>query len=251
MKVLYIDTENGYKTLGSKQDIQDMFGYPMLQPSSYDKFVSIMGQIFEPVIKNVEQKIGNLVVKDHQEIWSPKGGTEIDALIVDTGTELIKKLARQLQGMKKKLDYSEWAQIKDRSDKLMNMLNTIESHVVFNCHAKPDKDDDLGIIMYSPNLEGSTRNDVAKWFDFVFYTTTVTTKSGAKEFHWVTCRDERYPHAKDRSGVLDPVIPQDYAMVFAAAEERGWDTVKVLIIGSPGSGKTLSLKTMVTNSEVT
>jgi len=32
--------------------------------------------------------------------------------------------------------------------------------------------------------------------------------------------------------------------VFDAVKKKGWDTAKVLIIGEPGSGKTLSLRTL-------
>ena len=37
---------------------------------------------------------------------------------------------------------------------------------------------------------------------------------------------------------------QGYTKLFDAAKQKGWDGAKILIIGSPGSGKTLSLKTI-------
>ena len=38
---------------------------------------------------------------------------------------------------------------------------------------------------------------------------------------------------------------QDFQLVINAANEAGFDGCKILVIGSPGSGKTYSLKTLV------
>ena len=43
---------------------------------------------------------------------------------------------------------------------------------------------------------------------------------------------------------LDAEIPQDYNIVMNAVNKTGWDGAKILIVGSPGSGKTLSLRTL-------
>ena len=39
-------------------------------------------------------------------------------------------------------------------------------------------------------------------------------------------------------------MPQDYQLVIEAAKKKGFEGAKILIIGSPGSGKTLSLQTI-------
>jgi len=44
--------------------------------------------------------------------------------------------------------------------------------------------------------------------------------------------------------LLDNEIPQDYNAIFNAVKESGWDSAKILIIGEPGSGKTMSLNTL-------
>ena len=40
-------------------------------------------------------------------------------------------------------------------------------------------------------------------------------------------------------------MKQDYREVIAAAKKKGFEGAKILVIGSPGSGKTYSLQTLV------
>ena len=80
---------------------------------------------------------------------------------------------------------------------------------------------------------------------FVFYTKTILKNSGEREYSWITKRCETYDHAKDRTGLLEPEIDQDYQLVNDAANKKGFDGVKILIIGAPGSGKTFSLQTLI------
>tara|TARA_R110002020_G_scaffold93845_1_gene226347 strand:- start:148 stop:528 length:381 start_codon:yes stop_codon:yes gene_type:complete len=96
-----------------------------------------------------------------------------------------------------------------------------------------------------PYIDGSTKEDIAKWFDFVFYTKTNVNIKGNPEYTWVTGRSEKYDHAKDRTGTLEREIPQDYQLVLNAAREAGFSGCKILVIGTPGSGKTYALKTLV------
>ena len=59
-------------------------------------------------------------------------------------------------------------------------------------------------------------------------------------------RSEQYREpGYDRYDGLKPYDPQDYKVVINAAKEKGFDGAKILVIGSPGSGKTYSLQTLV------
>ena len=99
-----------------------------------------------------------------------------------------------------------------------------------------------------PYIDGSSKEDISKWFDFVFYTKTVISNDN-REYRWVTARSEKYDHAKDRTGLLPPEMSQDYRKVIAAAQEKGFEGAKILVIGSPGSGKTYSLQTLVNKDD--
>ena len=115
---------------------------------------------------------------------------------------------------------------------------------MITCHAKTQTMDD-GANKIVPYIDGSTKEDISKWFDFVFYTRTIK-EGNSRRFVWVTKRDETYDHAKDRTNLLDDIIDQDFSLVVKEAKDKGFDNVRILVIGSPGSGKTMSLRTLTT-----
>ena len=46
MNVLYLDLEHGSQTLGSEKAIEDMFSFPVLSPSTWKQFQSLIGQLY-------------------------------------------------------------------------------------------------------------------------------------------------------------------------------------------------------------
>ena len=165
-------------------------------------------------------------------------------MVIDTASEMAKKYARELKGKAESLQLKQWGKLKDTLDNFFSFTNAIPSNLIVNCHCKMQEDNENGIMRVMPYIEGSTKVDVGKWFDFVLYTKVRKAKDGSREYVWVTARDEHYCHAKDRTQELPAEIPQDYSIIFNAVKKKGWDTAKVLLIGEPGSGKTLSLRTL-------
>lgn len=260
-KVLYFDFENSFKSLGDEKTIAKKFGFPIMRSSGWEEARDVIASMMRYNSKLVEVPLfDDITAKVTQRVWeiNPRLASEKDkstfkedtTLVFDTISELVKKYTRELSdGGKRKLGFGEWGEIKSGVDVFTEFLNGCPANVVVNSHAKTQKDDDLGMITFAPAIEGSSREDIAKWFDFVFYTIVRKDESGEYTYEWVTRRDDRYRHAKDRSTLLDPIIPQDYNIVREAAQKRGWSNFKVMIIGEPGTGKTLSLKTLVTNNK--
>ena len=246
MKTLYIDFEQGYKSLGNKDEIEKNFGLPMLQFDSWKEFKALLGQLLVRSKTKKEVLIDGIKVPQEIIEWKFKEGINIDCIVIDTGTELVKKLQRELQGGKDKLTLQQWGQMKNQIDMLMTFINQIPCSVIFNTHCKSIKDEELGFAKIYPNIEGSSKEDLGKWFDFVFYTKIVKdSRTGNRAYNWVTGRDEKYVHAKDRSQGLPDEMEQNYESVFYQVAKSGWENAKCLVIGDPGSGKTLSLNTLI------
>ena len=246
MNVLYLDLEHGSQTLGSEKAIEDMFSFPVLSPSTWKQFQSLIGQLYTTKNTIKTKMVGTLEIKEESSTVVPKNGTKIDAFVVDTFSELSKKYVRELSGDDGKLKLQGWGQLKNKLDGALEFISRIPGTVVLNCHAKVQTMDDGNKVI--PFIDGSTKEDISKWFDFVFYTKNVKNGVGT-EYKWVTRRDEKYDHAKDRTNLLDDVIPQDYQLVINAAKKRGFNGCKVLIVGSPGSGKTWSLQTLTSKGK--
>ena len=245
MKILLIDLENGYKSIGSKETIKEKFGLPLLNFNDFTSFRNFIGQLWSRKKIEKDVKVGKISVKQSSYEIRAKEGVEIDCMVIDTASEMAKKYARELKGKAESLQLKQWGKLKDTLDNFFSFTNAIPASLVVNCHSKMQEDNENGVMRVMPYIEGSTKVDVGKWFDFVLYTKVRKAKDGTREYVWVTARDEHYCHAKDRTQLLEAEIPQDYSIIFDAVNKVGWDTAKVLVIGEPGSGKTLSLKTLV------
>ena len=244
MKTLLVDLENGYKSIGSKETIEEKFGLPLLTFNEYTSFRNFIGQLWSRKKVEREVKVGGISVLQSSYEITAKEGVEIDCMVIDTASEMAKKYARELKGKAESLQLKQWGKLKDTLHNFFSFTNAIPSNLIVNCHCKMQEDNENGIMRVMPYIEGSTKVDVGKWFDFVVYTKVRKAKDGTREYVWVTARDEHYCHAKDRTQELPAEIPQDYSIIFDAVNKKGWDTAKVLVIGEPGSGKTLSLRTL-------
>ena len=254
MKVLYFDLEHGSQTLGSQKHIQEIFGYSVLSPGSWDSFQHVLGQLYNKKKTVVEKKVGSLVVKEEQELVVPRTHNAItkepikpvpiDALIIDTFSELSKKYMRSLVNKTTgKMMLQDWGKLRNKLDNCLEFVTRIPGVIICNVHGKLQTLDDGGNKIL-PYIDGSTKEDIAKWFDFVFYTKTIT-GVGLPEYMWVTGRTEKYDHAKDRTGTLEQQIPQNFQLPLTASKEAGFNGCRILVIGSPGSGKTHALRTLV------
>ena len=243
-KILMFDTEHGSHTLGSEAEIQKMFNCPVLKPAQFVDFRNIITSIYTTKRIEVEKKISDdLIITEIQEQTVLKNGVEMDVLIIDSFSELAKKYQRTLVDKTGTMKLNSWGKLKNTLDTLLEFITKIPGVLVVTCHSKTSTLED-GRTKIKPYIDGSTKDDMSKWFDFVFY--TYTKKNGSKQdYMWRTGHTEVYEHAKDRTELLPSDMKQDFQPVIQAAKDKGFSNVRILIIGSPGTGKTRSLITLI------
>ena len=140
-----------------------------------------------------------------------------------------------------------WGKLKNKLDKTLEFITKMPGMLIVTCHSKVEMLED-GRTRIKPYIDGSTKEDISKWFDFVLY--TYTKKNGnSQDYMWRTKHSEIYEHAKDRTDLLPSDMKQDFQLVIGAAKEKGFSNVRILIVGSPGTGKTRSLSTLINKGE--
>jgi len=167
----------------------------------------------------VEKKISDdLVIKEVQEQTILKNGVNIDALIIDSFSELAKKYQRSLVDKSGVMKLNSWGKLKNTLDTLLEFITKVPGVLIVTCHSKTDTLED-GRTKIKPYIDGSTKEDISKWFDFVLY--TYTKKSGnSEDYMWRTKHSSICEHAKDRTDLLPSDMKQDFQPVIAAAREK-------------------------------
>ena len=243
-KILMFDTEHGSHTLGGEKEIQEMFNCPVLKPAQFSDFRKIITDMYTVQRVEVDKKISDdFVIKEVQEKTILKNGIEINTLIIDSFSELAKKYQRSLLDKSGTMKLMAWSKLKNTLDTLLEFITKVPGVLVVTCHSKTETLED-GRTKIKPYIDGSTKEDISKWFDFVLY--TYTKRNGKSEdYMWRTKHSEIFEHAKDRTDLLPSDIKQDFQPVIAAAKERGFSNVRIMVVGSPGTGKTKSLETLI------
>jgi|TARA_R110000737_G_scaffold138088_2_gene169031 hypothetical protein len=247
-KILMFDTEHGSNTLGGETEIQEMFNCPVLKPAQFDDFRNIITSMYTTQRVEVEKRISDdLVIKEVQEQTILKNDVKIDTLIIDSFSELAKKYQRSLVDKTGVMKLNSWGKLKNTLDTLLEFITKIPGVLIVTCHSKTETLED-GRTKIKPYIDGSTKEDISKWFDFVLY--TYTKRNGSSEdYMWRTKHSSIYEHAKDRTDLLPSDMKQDFQPVIEAAIEKGFSNVRIMVVGSPGTGKTKSLATLTNKGE--
>ena len=83
MKTLLIDLENGYKSIGSRETIEEKLGLPVLNFNDFSSFRNFIGQLWSRKMIEKDVKVGGVSVKQKSFQITAKEGVEIDCMAID------------------------------------------------------------------------------------------------------------------------------------------------------------------------
>lgn len=131
-----------------------------------------------------------------------------------------------------------WGKYAVRISKVTAMVRDLPVNVVLTCHTDY-AEDDIGLPIHFPAIKGSQKTDMLRWFDVIVYTSVLE----GGQIQWQVQRSESRPFIRSRKPIPEwegkEFVDPDFEPVFNA-----YGTVKALIIGDSGTGKTTSLLTI-------
>lgn len=143
------------------------------------------------------------------------GGHEYETVVLDSLTELQKKLCDKLIEGKDKLTIGDWGLVIDKIRRLVRHFRDLPMNVVIIALADQTKDDETGRVYTVPSLNGKALpNELAAYFDVVLYQFAKKTDTGT-EYLALTHGEERCV-AKDRSGMLPAIMVPDFETIHKA-----------------------------------
>lgn len=171
-------------------------------------------------IRNTEQLLELRVMLDNDPQTRTKVfGAPIETVVIDTIDEIQRVFIRErLENEKKQvLQLQDWGWLGEQMQAFVRGFRNLEMNVVFACHVKETRDDELGRIVYKPGLQGAIGDQIAGYVDLSLrlasQTKTVVEDETAKrviERTLITFPDSQHPWVKDRSGKLPPELEVNF-----------------------------------------
>lgn len=244
-KVLFYDFDRGLTSLGSPESIEKEYGY---LPRTFIKCARAM-ELFKKTHKlktdTIKDELGEIEVEYYDT--HPSIGFEV----LDSISAYSTMKKKEVRGDAKKVTLPQYGEIKEDMEDLILAMTRTNTNSILIGHTKTEKDDELGYLRYIPSVTGSLANEMGRLFDLVLYTyVDVDGKTKERQYLWQVQADERRSAKCRVKGINELAeknqgyIPQDYETIFKLAEKEGIKSLKILVLGESGTGKTYSLRTL-------
>ena len=241
-KILYLDVDyriSGTASIGSDERIEQVFGFKPLHIKNFQSFD-----------KFVKDNIEEYKVSDFENAFRFKPPyDDVDIVVVDSLTGLQTQIKRDLQKTGN-MTMDLWGKLGDKMERLLHTFCCMSVDVIFTIHSKDVEDGEFQRRIEIPGLQGSVKDNLARYLDVMIYTTVSTNKlSKVTNFQWQVIPDEHrnaraLPGISDFASETNGIIDQDYKLLFNLIRKSVTGPVKIGIIGFPGTGKTHSCRTL-------
>lgn len=146
-------------------------------------------------------------------------GHRVNTVVIDTIDEVQRILIRERLDAERrdKMTLQDFGWLGEKMQTIIRGFRNLEMHVIFTCHLKETKDDELGRIVYKPGLQGQIADQIPGFVDLSLLLTshlkTVVVDNESRQTivrALQTFPDSQHPWVKDRSGKLPAEFPVNF-----------------------------------------
>lgn len=168
-------------------------------------------------------------IEDFIRTLHEKGGGKADTLVIDSVTELQKKLMDYIVESHPEvkrpygdgLTVGDWGYNTERMRRFIRMARDLDMNVILTALAMEEKNEVTGAVKTMPKMSSKLAADVCGYVDIVgyLYVDNVETEDGVEPMRRMLVQPVGAYYAKDRSGMLgtvidNPTFPGVYDMIF-------------------------------------
>lgn len=157
-----------------------------------------------------------------KELKKPEVSAKYDTLVIDSITEIMKKIVDEVRGSKERPTLQDWGTIISKTEIMLRTLRDMPKNVIITALVAEEKDDNK--IVKRPSVNGKSLPEMmCSFMDVVGYMDVEKVAEGSERRIWVQPHLNYY--AKDRSGKLEnPIVSPDFTemlkMVFGDEPEK-------------------------------
>ena len=244
-KFLILDADKSLSSIGGDTGAKALSGVePLKITQGMLQIRGFIDQLFTRVIQKTKHPLFIGVVEETVVVPSPLcKEMNLNGIVLDTISHTFRQDMRILEKAQKsgQLEMQDWGKLERLYNEAIMMLVALPTWVIVNCHSDYDKDQSTGMFYYYPGVKGSTKATMIDYFDVVCY--TKASRDGKKNYTWQTYADAS-KFAKDRLGILEGIMPQDFSVIIEAYRSKGIKNPKILVVGESGTGKTRALASL-------
>lgn len=168
------------------------------------------------------------VVDQPPELRRSALGFDVDTVVIDTIDEVQKILIRErlTETKKDSMTLPDWGWLGEQMQALIRGFRNLDLNVIFTCHLRESRDDELGRVYFDPGLQGAIGKNIAGYVDLALVLrssakTEVQDGQAIRVTHRYlqTAQDSHFPWLKDRSGKLPAELSIDFDSDFKRLEE--------------------------------
>jgi len=173
MSFLILDVDHSLASIGGDEAAEKISSFPPMKVT--DGISEVSGIIKQLFIKEQREYSHPLIPQSIKHSFFKMNDIaqkfQVSGLVIDTISHLFRTDMRILESKNKseRLEIQDWGKLERMYNKLISDLIKLPVWVIVNSHITYDKND-LGQMLFYPQLKGSTKDFIGEYFDCIFFT---------------------------------------------------------------------------------